>query len=160
MRVAAKMARRRGRAGVGRGVTMQLTRYTDFSLRVLMYLALAPDRRVTISEISRRFEISRNHLMKVVHGLSTQGFVATFKGKNGGMCLARPATEIRVGDVVRATEGVLHAVDCDSPPCPLYDACTLRGMLSKAMAGFLDVLDGVTIGDLTESPGELVRLVG
>lgn len=139
---------------------MQLTRYTDFSLRVLIYLAVAPDRRVTINEISQKFEISRNHLMKVVHGLSSGGFVTTYKGKNGGMRLGRDAAEIRVGDVVRATEGVLSAVDCYSPPCPLFDACTLRGVLDRAMEGFLATLDGVTIADLTRQPTGLTRLVG
>src|ERR1700743_3445020 len=91
---------------------MRLTSYTDFSLRVLMYLALHPDRRPTIAEIAGRYGISRTHLMKVVHQLGLKGYVETVRGKGGGLRLARPMTEITVGEVVRRMEPDMALVAC------------------------------------------------
>ncbi len=128
---------------------MQLTRYTDYSLRVLMYLAAHPERLVTISEISSAYDISRNHVVKVVHELGSLGFVRTQRGKQGGMELARPAAEINIGDVVRHTEKTLAAVNCNAPPCLIRSACDLRGVLFEARDAFLAVLDRYTLRDLT-----------
>lgn len=138
---------------------MQLTRYSDYSLRVLMYLALHDGRRVTISEIAEKFSIPRAHLMKVVHNLSSNSFITTYQGKNGGMRLARPAADINVGSAVRATETSFDAVDCDDPPCPMAPSCELRPVLDEAMSAFLSVLDRQTVADLTKRPGDLMRLV-
>ena len=129
---------------------MQLTRYTDYSLRVLLYLAVHADRLVTISEISDAYGISRNHLVKVVHELGGLGFVRTQRGKSGGMELARPAAEINVGDVVRHTERTLTVVNCNTPLCPIRPACELRDLLFDARDAFLAVLDQHTLRDLTE----------
>ena len=129
---------------------MQLTRYTDYSLRVLLYLAVHADRLVTISEISDAYGISRNHLVKVVHELGGLGFVRTQRGKAGGMELARPAAEINVGDVVRHTEKTLTVVNCNTPLCPIRPACELRDILFDARDAFLAVLDQHTLRDLTE----------
>ena len=129
---------------------MQLTRYTDYSLRVLLYLAVHADRLVTISEISDAYGISRNHLVKVVHELGGLGFVRTQRGKLGGMELARPAAEINVGDVVRHTEKTLTVVNCNTPLCPIRPACELRDILFDARDAFLAVLDQHTLRDLTE----------
>ena len=129
---------------------MQLTRYTDYSLRVLLYLAVHADRLVTISEISDAYGISRNHLVKVVHELGGLGFVRTQRGKSGGMELARPAAEINVGDVVRHTEKTLTVVNCNTPLCPIRPACELRDLLFDARDAFLAVLDQHTLRDLTE----------
>jgi Rrf2 family nitric oxide-sensitive transcriptional repressor len=133
----------------GRGV--QLTRYSDYSLRVLIYLALAPGRLVTIEEIARSYGVSKAHLMKVVHQLGLRGHVETVRGRGGGLRLARRAEEIRVGDVVRSTEENLNLVECFDPAssrCAIEAACGLRSVMREALAAFLAVLDGYTLADL------------
>jgi len=130
---------------------VQLTRYSDYSLRVLIYLALDPERLVTIEEIARSYDISEAHLMKVVHQLGLRGYVETVRGRGGGLRLRRPAEEIGVGDVVRATEGNLALVDCFDPAsrrCVIQPACGLRPVLDEALGAFLAVLDGYTLADL------------
>lgn len=95
---------------------MRLSSYTDYALRTLVFLALRPDELATIHEIAETYEISRNHLMKVVQQLSLLGFVESVRGRGGGLRLGRPAEDIRIGDVVRATEQDLDIVECFSPP--------------------------------------------
>jgi Rrf2 family transcriptional regulator, nitric oxide-sensitive transcriptional repressor len=90
---------------------MQLTRYTDYALRVLIYLAHKGE-LATIGEISAAYKISENHVMKIVHGLAKSGYITTLRGKGGGMTLARPAEKINLGEVVRNTEETLHVVEC------------------------------------------------
>lgn len=100
---------------------MQLTLYTDYSLRVLLYLGIHKNEKATINEIADYFKISRNHLVKVVHNLAVCGYIHTVRGKGGGMSLARPAEEINIGDVVRHTEPNFHVVECFNPQtthCP------------------------------------------
>lgn len=141
---------------------MQLTRYSDYSFRVLIYLALAPERLATIDEIAERYGISKAHLTKVVHRLGRLGFVETVRGRRGGLRLARPASAIRVGAVLRATEGDLALVECFGPPggCAIEPACGLRGALHEALAAFLAVLDGYTLADLVaRRRAPLVRLL-
>lgn len=127
---------------------MQLTRHTDYSLRVLMYLAVNPGRMVTISEISESYDISRNHLMKVVHELGQLGYLKTFRGKQGGIQLAHTLDAISVGEVVRQMEENLDIIDCNAPHCPIQTACILRGALDDARDAFLSVLDEYTLKDL------------
>jgi Rrf2 family nitric oxide-sensitive transcriptional repressor len=130
---------------------VQLTRYSDYSLRVLIYLALDPERLVTIEEIARSYDISKAHLMKVVHQLGLRGYVETVRGRGGGLRLSRRAEEIGVGDVVRATEANLDLVDCfdpASPRCVIQPACGLRSVLGEALGAFLAVLDRYTLADL------------
>lgn len=130
---------------------MQLTRYSDYSLRVLIYLALDPERLATIAEVARRYGVSRAHLTKVVHGLGQRGFVTTLRGRGGGFRLARPPEEIRVGDVVRATEESFALVECfegAASRCAIGSACGLRPVLDEALAAFLAVLDRHTLADL------------
>lgn len=126
---------------------MRLSRYTDYALRVLMFLAVNDDRLCSIGEIARAHRISENHLMKVVHDLGKAGFVATTRGRGGGLRLARPADQIRVGDVVRQTEETLNLLDC--PPCALVAACILTGVVRESMAAFMAVLDAKTIADIS-----------
>lgn len=129
---------------------MQLTKYTDFSLRALIHLAAHPDRLATIPEISATYGISRNHLMKVVQNLARHGFVQTQQGKNGGLRLARPATEINIGAVVRAMEASFDLVECfnmASNTCVLADDCGIKGMLRQANHAFLAILDRFTLAD-------------
>jgi len=127
---------------------MQLTRYTDYSLRVLMYLAVHPERLATITEISTAYDISRNHLVKVVHELGTLGFIQTQRGKQGGIRLAHTPADINVGEVVRKVEKNLNIVNCTEPKCPILPACDLRGILFQARDAFMAVLDDYTLADL------------
>ena len=133
---------------------MRLTVYTDFSLRVLMYLAVRPERRPTIAEIASSYGISKNHIMKVVHQLGVAGYIETVRGKNGGMRLARPPQDIVVGEIVRRTEPDMALVPCFDPinaACVISAACRLRRALHQARAAFLAVLDDYTLADLTEN---------
>jgi Rrf2 family nitric oxide-sensitive transcriptional repressor len=130
---------------------VQLTRYSDYSLRVLIYLAVEPNRLVTIEEIARSYGISKAHLMKVVHQLGLRGDVETVRGRGGGLRLARRPEEIRVGDVVRSTEENMALVECFEPgssQCVIEPACGLRSVLREALAAFLAVLDRYTLADL------------
>jgi Rrf2 family nitric oxide-sensitive transcriptional repressor len=142
---------------------MQLTRYSDFSLRVLIYLAVETERLATIEEIARAYGISKAHLMKVVHQLGLCGFVETVRGRGGGLRLARPAQEIPLGAVVRATEGNLSLVECFDPArseCAIEPACGLRPVLREALDAFLAVLDRYTLADLVaRRRAPLVRLL-
>ncbi len=130
---------------------MQLTRYSDYSLRVLIYLAVDPNRLVTIEEIARSYGVSKAHLMKVVHQLGLRGYVETVRGRGGGLRLARRPEEIRVGDVVRSTEENMALVECFEPgssQCVIEPVCGLRSVLHEALGAFLAVLDRHTLADL------------
>ena len=130
---------------------MQLTRYSDFSLRVLIYLALAPERLVTIEEIARSYDISKAHLMKVVHRLGLRGYVETVRGRGGGLRLARLPEEIRIGEVVRSTEENMDLVECFDPAsnrCIIEPVCGLRSVLHEALDAFFAVLDRTSLADL------------
>ena len=137
---------------------MRLTLHTDFALRLLMLLALEPDDLHTIEEVSRRYRISRNHLMKVVQTLVRAGFVESVRGQGGGLRLARAPARIAVGAVVRATEDSLALVECfdrERDGCVVSAVCGLRRPLQEAMAAFLAVLDGYSLADLLKNPGTL-----
>ena len=127
---------------------MKLKSYTDYALRVLMHLAARPDRLASIGEIARTYRISHNHLMKVVHDLRKAGFLDAVRGRSGGIRLARLATEISVGQVVRHTEGEFDLVDCGS--CVIAPACALTAALHEARRAFMAVLDGYSLSDLVE----------
>ena len=132
---------------------MQLTLHTDYALRVLIYLSLYPDKVVTIDEVTDYYNISRNHLVKVVHNLSTHDFIQTTRGKNGGMRLGRPATEINVADVVEKMEHHFDIVECfntEKPKCTVVPICALRGVLYTARTAFMDTLKGYTLADAVE----------
>lgn len=136
---------------------MRLTLYTDYALRALIYLALRQDRRVSIREIAAAHRISENHLVKVVHQLGRGGFVETTRGRGGGLRLARPPEQIRVGDVVRFTEEDMALVACFQAPaegggCALINACRLQSLLGDALASFMAVLDSRTLADLLVAP--------
>jgi len=141
---------------------MQLTRYTDFGLRVMMYLTQGNgrDAPATIPEIAERFGVSRNHMVKVVHFLAQQGWVATTRGKGGGLRLARAPVDYRVGDLVQALEHQGALINCAEPPCALNGVCRLSGVLADAVQEFYDALNRHTLADLVRAPtGEaIVRL--
>ena len=130
---------------------MRLTRYTDFSMRVLMYLAAHPDRICTIPEMARAYGISQNHLMKVVHQLGKAGYVTGVRGRHGGARLALPADTINVGAVIRYSEiqpGADGLALLDCPTCPIAPACGLTVVVDEASAAFFAILDRYTLADL------------
>lgn len=141
---------------------MQLTRFSDYSLRVLIYLALHRDRWVTIDEIARGYGISQSHLMKVVQQLGQLGYVETLRGRGGGLRLAREPEAIRVGRVVRDTEENLTLVECFDPEtdrCAISPACGLQGALARALQSFLATLDEYTLADLVRRRRKLAALL-
>ena len=132
---------------------MRLTQWTDYTLRVLMYCAATEGRAqpVTIVEVAEGYGISRSHLMKIVQQLGAQGLLETTRGRGGGMRLMRPASEINIGAVVRATETDFNLVECFDPEtnrCRLSSHCRLKGVLGRAMQAYLAELDRVTLADL------------
>jgi Rrf2 family nitric oxide-sensitive transcriptional repressor len=140
---------------------MQLTRYTDYSLRILTYLAVHQEKLATIEEIASAYGISKAHLMKIVHQLGLAGYVETVRGRGGGLRLAQPPERIRIGDVVRDTEA-MPLVECFDPKtshCRIEPVCDLRRALKKALEAFLRTLDGYTLADLVVRPRKsLARL--
>lgn len=140
---------------------MKLTTFTDYSLRVLIFVATAPEGRATIGEVAKAFEISENHLVKVVHLLGREGLLLNRRGRGGGLALGRPAREINVGAVVRLTEGGDTPAECflDSGRCAIAPACRLAGVLGDALAAFYRVLDAHTLADLVENRRQLASIL-
>lgn len=142
---------------------MRLTVYTDYALRLLMYVAVKADGLATIAEVADAYGISKNHLMKVAHQLSTAGYLAAVRGRGGGLALGRPAAAIGLGELVRLTEPDMDIVPCLHPEnqeCPLRRACRLKGALDKARLAFMAVLDDYTLADLTARPEPMRSLLG
>ena len=141
---------------------MRLTIYTDYALRLLMYLAVKNDGLATISEVAESYGISKNHLMKVAHQLGVAGYVDTIRGRGGGLRLAKPVDAINLGDVVRHTEPDMALVPCfvsDDASCKIFPSCALRGALSGARDTFLSALDKYTLADLVSPRAPLQKLL-
>ncbi|MCK0531532.1 RrF2 family transcriptional regulator [Sphingobium agri] len=136
---------------------MQLTRHTDYALRVLIHLAVTPTGRATIPEVADAYALSRNHLMKVVHHLGLGGFITTQRGRGGGFTLARPPELISLGEVIRHTETDMNLADCAG--CGLRSACGLSGILKAATAAFLAVLDQHSLADAAKDKAGLAALI-
>lgn len=135
---------------------MRLTLHTDYGLRVLVYLAATPDRVVSTTEIGRAYGISKNHLVRVAQSLRSGGFIELSTGRTGGLTLARPASSIRVGEVVRALEPELRMVECfdkATNTCPIAPRCALSGAIAGALDAFLAALDRHTIGEVVARSG-------
>lgn len=138
---------------------MQLTRYTDYAVRVLLHVgARETEQRSSIAEIAQVYGISRNHLMKVVQDLGQAGFLTTVRGRGGGLQLGRPAEDISIGEIVRHTETGFDLVDCTS--CIVAPACSLPRILNEATAAFLAVLDRYTLADVLSRRADLRGLFG
>ncbi len=128
---------------------MQITRYTDYSLRVLIYLsALPPMKLARVSDIATGYGISRNHVVKVVHNLGRLGYIFTQQGRGGGIRLGRAPDRINLGRVVRDVESTLDQVDCEAMECPLLPNCRLYAILNQAVDAYLETLDRFTLADL------------
>lgn len=134
---------------------MQLTIFTDYGLRSLMYLAAHRDRMCSVREIAEYYGISRNHLVKVVHHMGQIGFVDSTKGKGGGIRLVRDPAKFKLGDVVRALEPSMDMVECfnrDTNTCRITGACQLKHYLSEAKGAFISTLDRYTLADTVKNP--------
>lgn len=140
---------------------MRLTRFTDYSLRVLIYLGLQDDRLVTIRKISDSYNISRNHLMKVVSLLTRMGYLTAQRGPGGGIRLSRKPHEICLADVIRDTEEDLVMVECFDKDghCVITPACKLQHIISEALDAYIRVLESYTLQDLIDPASELTRLL-
>jgi Rrf2 family transcriptional regulator, nitric oxide-sensitive transcriptional repressor len=140
---------------------MRLTTFTDYSLRVLVYLATGPAQRATIGQVAAAYQVSENHLVKVVHFLGRQGWLRNVRGKGGGLELALPPQRIVVGEVVRRTEGqaVAECFGATGGGCCIAPACRLRGVLGEALAAFHAVLDRYTLADLVAGAPQLAQLL-
>lgn len=141
---------------------MQLTAYTDYSLRVLMYLAVHEDRLSTIAEMAAVYDISKNHLMKIVHQLSQEGFIETVRGRGGGLRLGQSPKRVKLGQVVRQMEPHFNVVECFDPStnhCPITPACGLSHVLVEARDAFLAILDRYTLADIIQDKDALAPLL-
>ncbi len=131
---------------------MRLTDYTDYTLRVLMFCALHPERSVTIAELAESHAVSKNHLMKIVNDLARQGLLQTTRGRGGGLRLLKPAADIGIGDVVRQSETDFRMVECfdaSRNACTLTAHCQLKQVIWTALQSYLAELDKVTLADIT-----------
>jgi Rrf2 family nitric oxide-sensitive transcriptional repressor len=132
---------------------MRLAEYTDYTLRVLMYCAARPYQMVTISELAEHHGVSRNHLMKIVTDLGRQGVLETTRGRGGGLRLLKDPAQLRIGDVVRASETDFRLVECFDPgsnQCSLSPTCRLKGLFNAALGAYFKELDGMTLADIVK----------
>lgn len=139
---------------------MKLTKYADLSLRLLMYLAMRRGEPATIQEVSDRFAVSKNHMVKISHQLTKAGLIESTRGRNGGVCLARPPESITVEEALRATENSFDLVECFNAAqnhCVISEVCKLHGVLGAARAAFFDVLRQVSLADLVKNSKALEK---
>ncbi|MDQ0218008.1 Rrf2 family transcriptional regulator [Peribacillus cavernae] len=134
---------------------MRLTTYSDYSIRVLLYLASQRNEKLAnISEIAEAYDISKNHLMKVIYNLGKMGYIETIRGRNGGIRLAKLPSEINIGEIVRKTEEDFYLVECfehHSNKCVIAPVCSLKHIFNRALDAFLQILDEYTLEDITEN---------
>lgn len=135
---------------------MKLSRYTDYALRALIYLAAHDGGLVSIRQIAEAHGISQNHLMKIIQDLGRAGFVQTVRGRHGGLRLARPAAEITIGEVVRHTEEDEGLVDCST--CRIAEGCRLPTVIAEAREAFMTVLDQCRLTEVARTPGAFRHL--
>ena len=135
---------------------MRLTRFSDYSLRVLMYAASRGERLITIEETAATYRISRSHLMKVCHQLTRAGLLRAVRGRSGGLVLAKAPSEIGIGEVLRLTEPDFALVECfgGGKDCAIAPRCRLQGVLHEALAAFLATVDRYTLADLMLNPAD------
>ncbi len=139
---------------------MQLTKYTDYAFRTLIFLGLQPPNElVTITMVAEHFDMPRNHLVKIVHNLGKLGYITTVRGKGGGIRLAHPPSKISLREIVEAMEEKLEPVNCHQPSCKIVAACQLRTVLAEAQEAFLAVLGKYTLADLQQRPDQLQKLL-
>lgn len=140
---------------------MQLDKFTDYALRILMTLAVRAPQRVPTSQIAALFDLSDHHLSKVATQLAREGFVTSERGRNGGLVLARSAEQISIGAVVRAMKRDDAVVECfgTNQSCLILPACGLRTPLAEAQEAFFATLDAYTLAEVTRARGALQDLL-
>lgn len=141
---------------------MKLTSYSNFALRSLQLAALKAPNLIRVDDVVRVHGLARPHIVKIVHELGQAGYLETQRGRGGGFRLAKPAEEIRVGDVVRLTEGPLDLVECFNPEtntCPLIGVCKLSRALQTATRAFMAILDDLTLADIASNQDELLARI-
>lgn len=130
---------------------MQLTIFTDYALRSLMFIASHPDRLSSVREISEHYNISRHHLVKVIHKLAILGYITTTKGKGGGLAMARNADDLRLGDLIQQLETNMELVECfnkETNTCRITNTCKLKHCLRDANIAFIQSLNKHTLADI------------
>lgn len=140
---------------------MQLTLFSDYSLRIALYLAMHPDRLVPLEEIARAYDISQHHLVKVVQFLVENQIVRSVRGRGGGLALAQKPEDINIGTVVRRAEPHMNLVECfdeETNTCPISSVCGLKGTLLRAQRAFFEVLDQQTLADFIPRANRLIPL--
>ena len=133
---------------------MRLTTFSDYSIRVLIYLAANQDRLSSIQEIADSYKISKNHLMKVIYQLGKKGYIETIRGRYGGIRIGMDPAEINIGRLIRDTEEDFQIAECfsnDHEGCAIRSFCAMKGVLNQALAAFLQVLDSYTLEDVTKN---------
>lgn len=141
---------------------MQLTQFSDYAMRTVLYLGCRPEKLVSVEEVSRAYGISRHHLVRVVQSLTELGVVTSQRGRGGGMRLAKPPAEINVGWLIRQTEPHFNLVECldlETNTCPIAPACGLKGAIQRAQHAFLTVLDEYTLDQFVRRKGDLMPLL-
>ncbi len=140
---------------------MQLTTFSDYSMRVMMYLGLQHGKLATISEIAKAYQISENHLTKVVHHLALRGYVETVRGKGGGLRLILDPATVNLGAMLRDSEGDAGLLPCltKEGECCIQRSCILMGILREAQAALFAVLDKYTLADLLRKEAPLARIL-
>lgn len=131
---------------------MQLNKFTDYALRLLIYVSRARETPYTIAEIARDLQVSQNHLVKIVHFTAKQDWVMTARGKGGGIRLNPETLNLNLGQLVRVLQGSHPIVECNTPPCVLRSNCGLKGILDQALEQFYQSLDQYRLGDVL-NPG-------
>ena len=140
---------------------MQLTYFSDYALRLVLYLAAHPEKVVSVQEVSRAYLVSPHHMVKVARLLASRGIVAAVRGRRGGLRLTVPAERLTIGSLVRLTEPNFNVVECFDQvanTCPIAPACGLKGIFTKAQGAFLGVLDEHTIAELLPRAPALIKL--
>jgi Rrf2 family nitric oxide-sensitive transcriptional repressor len=140
---------------------MRFSTFTDYSLRVLMYLAMNPGRRATIAQVAQAFDVSEHHMVKVVHSLGRAGWLANARGKGGGLELAAAPAKISIGDVVRHTEGRPVMAECfeEGNECNITPDCRLKGVLAESAKAMFAVLDRYTVADVVKNREQLAKVL-
>lgn len=131
---------------------MQLNKFTDYALRILMYISRPKDTPYTIAEIAQDLHVSQNHLVKIVHFMGKQQWIITSRGKGGGISLNPQSLELKLGDVVRVLQGDPPIVECDTPPCVLRSHCGLKGILNQAVEQFYKTLNQYSLANVLTQP--------
>ena len=136
---------------------MQLNKFTDYALRIVMYISPPRDVPYTIAELAENLQVSQNHLVKVVHFMAKNEWIITSRGKGGGIRLNPDALSAQLGEMVKILQGNQEIIDCNSPPCVLRKHCDLKGVLDQAMQQFYNHLNQYRLADVVQSAAATMR---